>query len=114
MGSGPKYHFPPTSTHGSSVYAWLEAGLTVCAHSVVKVFPAEKMADGSTFVKHTGVSPGGQTLPVIPTSACVPSIATEPILTDATYPARVRENYVAGTGASGAGPAAAMASMGTA
>ena len=76
MGSGPKYHLPPTSAHGSSVYAWLEVGFTACAHSVVKVFPAEKMADGSAFVRHTGLSPGGQTLPVNPTRARVPSIAT--------------------------------------
>ena len=72
MASRPKYHLPPTSTHGSSVYALLEGELTgacCAAHSVVKVVPAEKMADGSTFVTHSGVLPGVQILPVIPTSA---------------------------------------------
>jgi hypothetical protein len=77
-GPKPTYHFPPTSTHGSSLYEEvpMEFRLTACVHSAAKVFPAEKMAAGLVFVIHSGVAPGQQILPVKPTSARVPLIAT--------------------------------------
>ena len=48
-------------------------------HSCENVLPDVNRAAGSEFVKHSGVWPGVQYLPVVPTSAFVPWIATQPM-----------------------------------
>jgi DNA-binding SARP family transcriptional activator len=49
---------------------------TAVVHMLAKLFPLENTAAGSVFVTHSGDWPGTQNLPVVPTSALVPSMAT--------------------------------------